>query len=87
MLRRNASRAAVRPMHNAKRAAVRVVHNAKRVRQQLEVNANLEVRQAVNAITADWPQAANANKEIRRLVNAKQVALQGSNSTVPPHKS
>lgn len=58
----------------ARPAVARVVQNAALVQQQLEVNANLEVRQAVNARQEAWPQAANASKEIRLLVNATQVA-------------
>ncbi len=65
------------PLHHARRAAVRVVQLAELVQQQPEVNANLEVRQAVRARMEVWPQVANASKEIRLLINAKQVAHQG----------
>ena len=61
---------------SARRAVARVVQNAALVQQQLEVNANMEVRQAVNARQETWPQAANAIREIRLLVNAWQVAHQ-----------
>lgn len=64
------------PLLNARREVARVVQNAALVQQQLGVNANPEVRQAVNARQEAWPQAANASKEIRLLVNATQVAHQ-----------
>jgi hypothetical protein len=53
-----------------------VVQSAALVRQQLEVNANLEVRRAVTASKEVWPQVAIACQEIRLLVNARQVAPQ-----------
>lgn len=65
------------PLHHARPAVARVVQNAVLVQQRLEVNANLEVRQAVCARMEVWPQVANASKEIRLLVNAMLVAHQG----------
>jgi hypothetical protein len=60
----------------ARPGVVRVVQSAALVRQQLEVNANLEVRRAVTASKEVWPQVAIACQEIRLLVNARQVAPQ-----------
>jgi hypothetical protein len=60
----------------ARPAVVRLVQSAALVRQRVEVNANPEVRQAVNASKEVWPQVANACQEIRLLVNARQVAPQ-----------
>jgi hypothetical protein len=70
------------PPLRARPAVAPEVQNAALVQQQLEINANLEVRQAANARPEAWQQVANASKEIRLPVNARQVAHQGHKVTL-----